>query len=102
MIYIQTYQMNICPLHITDTQVSRVLLSLDFNLPRVVILTCQYSSQVDLCLTYANIFFIYHLRSIPGHFPLHLVGTGPCRAVAGDVGTSGLIFMTPLRSIAIF
>lgn len=43
--------MNIWPLHITDTQVSRVLLSPDFNLPRVVTLACQYSSQVDLCLT---------------------------------------------------
>ena len=51
MIYIQTYEMNICPLHIADTQVSRVLLSLGFNLPKVVISTCQYSSQVDLCLT---------------------------------------------------
>ena len=76
--------MNICPLHIADTQVSWVLLSLGFNLPKVVI------------------FFICHLPSIPGHLPLHLVGTGPCRAVAGDIGTGGLIFMTPLRSIAIF
>ena len=51
MIYIQTYQMNICPPHITDIQVSRVLLSLDFHLPRVVILMCQDWSQVDLRLT---------------------------------------------------
>lgn len=87
--------MNICPLHITDTQVSRVLLSPDFNLPRVVILTCQYSSQADSMPDLSNIFFIYHLSSIPGHLPVHLVGTGPCRAVTGDAGTCGLIFMTP-------
>lgn len=52
IIYIQNYQVSTCPLHIYHWHIeNKVLLSLDFNLPRVIVgLMYLYICQLGLYL----------------------------------------------------